>query len=1020
MRIFLLLILSVYGLASASATEKVINYDDFVHLSFPSQVEAIKLVHSFLIEYEHQVHFQKISKRKTSQYKVYQKIMGHFISSAHADDSALFNQVPENLKCYYGGWISYMKPSTSGKSYCVHPKDMGLSSNQNYLAKAAKFTSKTDPKFKESPIYKFYIGKVSSKYNDYFTKGAIPITNVGFDQDTNTIVLSEGTSTCSSNSSKSSITCNPDIYGLYKGSALCIKSKRAYGVNSSFLCSKALEHINETEPTVYKETMRGIIDNGISSQSELFNTLKAMYDTCLCGGDASSSSPVYFQNSISPDYASRIFKSRTCAGILSQTQLINEAFILSCNENSSKFNNKKQRDWIKFLNKTSSALQQKIDDLRSKRPTKLGSKKLNRANIQRLFSEDERLFGEIAANNFEIAKEHNLCPIMKSKPELLATYDEVNKVLTVVPEGDAAKIDIKNLEIKHTQNTPGQEAASSVLQNEATRDTQRSASATTAYIYDVTPAPKESKAQAFATYNGQPIESNIVSIQGITIEKPGLSLIYSEGGQVKLTIIGVKKSEKSKYTASEPATDETVDENFWQGGDLPSIALADGQVQNGHERLYNVSQVGQDYKLTSNLMMEGATEPVATAEVTIPAGDGNKLMLKSISYKIQDEKLYNIVGLNLTIKGEEDKANEAIEFDKLSLLPTGSALVKLESLTNYVLKTPSDPIELKATFTKDADTPPIISNPEKFGPPDLACKMEKKEDGEAMIITFIPSFKEGVSLEEFDITKPENMSDLKVLYNEKDVSSLEGETNKVKIKSFDPEMPLTATAQIKIADVSTTLVCGESDEKEEIASKTEETSELASCKIEIINKKDDNGKFNLSHKVSYLDSNGGDLPSPPEGLKTTIVWYDHSAKAGEKKDKKSSSRTMASEDEDEDEDGVKEDRKGKKDKEDSDDSDDSKNSEDSLIEEVQNLEDKFRKVKGNAKGNTMSITQTAKDRKFSISVIAESPYKDKCQASTSYTVKKKSIKVPNNSENFLQGPNTNMVRPSGSFMGGQR
>jgi hypothetical protein len=997
MKLILILILSFCGVASASATEKIINYDDFVHLSYPKQVEAIKLVHTFLIEYEHQIFYQDMSRNKTTQYQTYKKIIGFFLSSAHANDSELFNQIPDSMKCYYGGWISYMRPNSSGKSYCVHPKDMAQSQNLAYLAKAGNFTSKNDPKFKKSPIYKYYIGKISDKYDDYFKKGAVKTTNVGFDSSTNKLTLTEASGTCASKSSQSSITCNPDIYGFYKGSALCIKSKRSYGVNTSFLCSKALEHIEKIEPEAYKETMRDIINRGINSETGLFDTLKAMYDTCLCGGDAGSKSPVYFQNSMSADYASRIFKSRTCAGILSQTQLLNEAYSLTCNEDSSKFDNNKQRDWIKFLNKTSSVLQRNMDELRSKIPTNLSSKKLSRSNIQNMFAADEKLYRQIAEDNFASAKANNLCPVMKTKPELLASYDAVNKVLTVTPLGESEEeIDIQNLEITHIQDLEGETAASSVPQS-SNQDTMRSPTGKLSYLYDVTPAPKESKAKAFATYNGQPIESNTVTIDGIETDKPGISLSYIEHGQVKLVITGVDKKDLSKYKTSIPTLVGTIAE----GKVNPTITIVEGGNPEAMEQTYNVTQIETDYKLSSTLTLEEATEPIASAEVNVPKENENKLEFKNISYQIFEEKLYNLVELNLMLKGEEAKANEAIELQKLSLQPTGSVLEKKEGVTNYVLATPSEEIELKAVYTKDASTPTIISNQDLFGPPLLDCKMTKAADGEDMLITFVPSLKEGVTLPDFDFSKPEIMSNLIVSHQGKSISPAEGETNKVKIEGFDSEEPVTATAQVTIANVVSGIACGE-DEAAEVEAKPTE-SELASCKIEIKNTKDDKGKSNLSYEVTFIDSNGDDLTKVPSALDVEVSWFNHSLRAGKEKTKEKTSSGMAGNVEEEEEGDVEEKKEEKKE-------------ESAMSKKIAELKKKFKKEKG----PKLSVTQGSRDKKYTAVVTAKAPYQDKCNATTSYTVKKKTIKAPNDSGNFLQGPNTNMVRPSGSFMGGQR
>lgn len=998
----LILILSLYGLANANATEKVINYDDFVHLSFSKQVETIQLVHSFLIEYEHQVKNASTSKKQTTKYNKYQKIMNFFINSAHADDAELFNIIPESLKCYYGGWISFMKPASNGKSYCVHPRKISDKTNLNYLAKVAKFKSRNDRKFKESPIYKFYIEKVHVKYKAFFYNKKTPSTNIGFDVTNNQVTLNKASENCSTGNSKSSITCNPDIYGLYKGTALCVKTKQSFGVNTSYLCSKALEHIKKTEPEEYKETMKGIISNGINSNSDFFDTLRAMYDTCLCGGDANRSKQVYFQDSISADYASRIFTSRTCAGILSQTQLINESFNQACNEDSAKFDNDKQRNWLKFLNKTNLVISNNINNMRSLWPNKVSLQKANRQTIKKLFIEDEKLFGALAKENFEMAKEFNLCPIMKSKPELIAKYDPVNKILSITPQGLAEDVDIQALEIAHTQDLEGETAASSKLQ-EISKDTMRAATAFKVHLFDVTPSPKDSMAQAFATHNGQPIQSNKVRIDGISVDKPGLALSFNGSDIVTLEMVGIPSSEKSKYKATEPKIQD-ADESFWQGYTEPTITLAKGENPEAHKRKYNTTTIGKEFKITSTLLLEGSEEPIASAEVTIPAGSGDSLELKNISYHITEEgQLYNVAGLNLSIKGQEPKANDAIKLENLTLNQPGSTFLKLESFPNYVLKTPQKEIEVKATYLEKGGSTPVISNPEKFGPPKLVCEMQKSISEGNLTLTIIPSLADGVQVPEIDLTKPEVMSELNVSYGEQTIVPAEGESNKVVIEEYDTETPLTALAKIKIGDVLSDLICAEEERPEDSEDPTPESS-LASCEIKIENSPAEKGKTNLKYKVTYKDADGKNIEAPQD-FKSKVVWYDHSKKPGSnKKDTPKSSRGMASEDEEAE----------------TEDNDEEKKKEPKFNEEITKLKESFSEHLGNGKGNSLNISQTRKDRKFSVAVIGEGAYKDKCQATASYTLEAKTFRVPNNNANFLKGPNTNMVRPGGSFMGGQR
>ena len=107
MKFVMLFILFVTTTALARATDRLIAYEDFIHLSFAKQVEAVEMVHDYLTEYNNQYLLNTIPTKKKIKYQSYLKILNFFLASSYAEEKS-FDSIPGNIKCYYGGWISFM------------------------------------------------------------------------------------------------------------------------------------------------------------------------------------------------------------------------------------------------------------------------------------------------------------------------------------------------------------------------------------------------------------------------------------------------------------------------------------------------------------------------------------------------------------------------------------------------------------------------------------------------------------------------------------------------------------------------------------------------------------------------------------------------------------------------------------------------------------------------------------------------------------------------------------------------
>lgn len=490
------------------AYDKMISYGDFVSMGKPQQIETIKLVHDFLTEAEHQ---QRLGARKNLKYQTYLKILNYFISEAHANENqALFEKIPRDLKCYYGGWISFIIVS-NGKSLCTHPKHISKPGHQSLLKKAAaKMLGKptlTQEEFQQSEIYKFYVEGISKKYDETINSNTVGIT---FSEQEKKIKYSDETKSCNKNSS---LPCNPDIYGTKSGSVFCLESVEDKGLNAAYLCQRALEDLEaEEKANAYDD----ILSKGINGNSHLFSTLTTMYDTCLCKGQGDQKNNTY--SSINQEYAEQIFYSRTCAGILNQTQQIKDTFIRSCSETS--FQDNSLKDWKNYLTRLNGVLNNGLNELRQKHESLEGLhlNKISSTDVIKYFDQDKTLYQELADKNLAEAKAAKLCPVLSDYPSITLKYDKDSGNLIVeLLNADLSEKDKDKVAIKHIKLEGAASVASSTpndLPKGAAHSDQKETFVPNSLSFSVTHVDNDSDAVATMDYNGNILESNKVTIPG--------------------------------------------------------------------------------------------------------------------------------------------------------------------------------------------------------------------------------------------------------------------------------------------------------------------------------------------------------------------------------------------------------------------------------------------------------------------------------------------------------------------------
>jgi hypothetical protein len=443
--IFTILSIMVMSITTSSASDKYVNYDDFVHFNYSQQVRTIQLIHEYLVEYEKFEQYQK--EDESDKRQTYLKIIDYFISSAYANGSpfSLENISGDIDLCYYAGWMSTTM-SYEGKKYCKHPGALStyINDNRNASPRPSNFS---------------IIEEIHENYSRERRQQTYKVT---FQDDQATLDLEE-TSTCST---QADIVCNPSIYGRIDGNPICVSGNSQQGANSSLLCTQALNILKEQDLEKYDETMNGIINQAISNDAgtrdEFFYTLRSMYDTCLCGSVDSIVSEEgevrnndrFFLRSIDAEYANRIFNQRTCFGIINQTQHIFESLRTQSQESAlcqryinTNVNGSSGLNWLAYLDRAYNVIkEQNIDETIQSITSQINGDSFDRGESNRIIQADRDNFTEMRRGHFQTYREENICPLGFEEfvpPTEEETHELRAELINVEGNNDFALVSVK-------------------------------------------------------------------------------------------------------------------------------------------------------------------------------------------------------------------------------------------------------------------------------------------------------------------------------------------------------------------------------------------------------------------------------------------------------------------------------------------------------------------------------------------------------------------------------------------------
>ena len=321
-----------------------ITYPDFVLMDQEGRYEVVHMMQDYVTEYEAQSRLYMESQSKKSAYIN----LEFLINSAYAASAA------HGAPCMYGGWLSVMQES-NGQVYCNNPRKYG---------QAIKRFSSSDQGFKEDLIAS---QNLYSSHTSEVSKGNV--AQISYTMDGNKLNININTSKPKCNIGGGAILCNPLLYGKLDGKVMCVPGDGDHkGYNSSFLCERAVNKIKETEPEKYKQLMDGIIKDAMkdkTNQRLFLHTLKDMYDMCMCSQDQDESGQ-YKNGRINKFFSDKMFFTRTCAGVLYQSQTILSHVGNNQSSSCGVFTEvvSPEEDWLKFARQASQNIRIETKNLR--------------------------------------------------------------------------------------------------------------------------------------------------------------------------------------------------------------------------------------------------------------------------------------------------------------------------------------------------------------------------------------------------------------------------------------------------------------------------------------------------------------------------------------------------------------------------------------------------------------------------------------------------------------------------------
>ena len=642
----------------ARSNDMVITYGDFLLLSPNQKAQTIELIREFMVEFENEQilgEYQSLKKKK--RYQVYQKILNFMIDQAYAEDQNRFDMsIPaaKNGKdpCIFAGAISQMEPR-NGQYRCANP-----------FAKKTTFKDAADQPFE-------YAG--NDAYVNYHYEEAIVF-------DLHRENFSTATKQNKKCSSKDSAICSPDMFGRIEGKPICINIEYDGGLNTTYACNKAIKTIKDrgdkkviidSKDSKYSgaelsnQMMQEILNN---SNSSLAPALHMVADVCLCGKNADENSR-YFSNPTGKyaEYASQVFGSSTCVGLLTQMQRIADEAVnhVSCKEEVNYGHSKEFFNWYLYAKAVSEKTDKKgfnelIDAGNNSGPDErkeyfLGMTESLGSYLERQKASDKAIYGPLADETFGQAKARNLCPAANAMMKLNLTR-EGDKLIVELEAGEEASIpeSYSPQFVPISDELPGlPEELIQYTEVETTGPKKQ-------FRYVIDAEAKDGvEVKAVATVDGQIIESNGVDLTQNSPTKLTASL---DGRKLQLLYESCTGSENCNHGFVKPSLSEAKPniDGFTieiipcnEGGDEPVNSTA------GQQTLFCADLSGLKNEKPIKITFQGKqdTQSVVSNEIEIPIAGSNFIISGSKTYlKLENsaKKLYSEINKATVILGEEE------------------------------------------------------------------------------------------------------------------------------------------------------------------------------------------------------------------------------------------------------------------------------------------------------------------------------------------------------------------------------
>lgn len=716
------------------AQHSYISYSKFVHMPYEQQAKTIIVIQEYLTEYENQQ--IKGAKNKDSQYHTYLKILNFFVNTAHAAAS----QRDSQYLCYYGGWQSMMF-----QGRCMHPKHLGRVETQKRIDKME--ISKETKDFLKNDIGRAYYSQ---------SRSSASALQVGSTNDSKAFELKE----VQSCAGPDEIICNPQVYGVHQGGKpFCVSGNKSFGINTSYLCAKANQVVKDEEgEQAYKKMMKEIIDGAIAAgnTNHLMSSMRMMYEMCLCSGDSTvvgkDESDDLQTHTLNYAYAQKMFYSRTCLGVLNQTQQIvesikkNDVACTKIGKTSLMEPSIKKWDW--FLNQSYKYVNDELESLKNASSVDLLSGKITRSDLDKIHESDRAQFYQIRNEHFKKYVESGVCPL-NSELAMKLGYNAETKILTATISGTLSN------NINWSSAIP--EAVDGAKLSEVDPNNKGISKK-----FNVVPTNKEFIAQIKATVDNQDLtqESTIPMIDAkstLTLNKEANKVIESEWEVSPYFVVSPKFSlgeiDPSKLKLEE-AILKTITKTVKDDPTKYLVPMShedltvNGYYEHEGKSIESAPLVLKAPEAKCELTLVATNDPKVKSEITIGfTSDIEEYSPEQLLKKMTDIKVIATVDGKenpLTIKSENSNAypieNTLLNDDK-KLKET----VSISATANFMLHGKAKQIScIQGQESKPKEKAKVAATEKKCS---ISLGQKKKEDGSYIVTSTIvyPGYKAGKS-----------------------------------------------------------------------------------------------------------------------------------------------------------------------------------------------------------------------------------------------------------------------------------